>query len=346
MSANKEFDSLLAAARAEQSAPVIQCGDADAKPRMELFHAGLSICSQKVRVVLAEKGEPYLSHELSILAQKGIYSDEYSPAENYRPGYVRLRMYIGAAQGLTGNLAQQHTLRTAVDTEGFDPCVVPLLIDNERGQGIVDSAEIIKYLDNEVAGAIKLIPDDAAQVEAVMRQVKIVDGTPHPGILYGFHDNDPRPDFIKHVMQDVYDVKVGALNQLIEQNKDDSALVKAYKAKIAKEQAGKKIHRDPQVTLAIRNEFQDIITELDAQLVRQGDQWICGKDFTLADAVWGVSLYRIHWVGHAYLWKDYPRVREYAHRCYKRPSIWDDVINWPSPMPESPHTGDVLGAAA
>jgi len=349
MSANTDFNNLLAAARNELDDPErnrVLHGEPGIQPRMELFHAGLSMCSNKVRVVLAEKGVRYLSHEMSILAQKGISSKEFTPAENYRPGYVRLRIHVADAQGLMGNLAQEHTLRTGVESEGFDACVVPILIDNEKGRGIVDSLEIIKYIDKEITGAIKLIPEDPALAEAVMRQVKIVDNTPHPGVLYAFHENDRRPEFLKHAMEDVYDVKVGALNQLIEQNKDDQELVRVYKAKIAKELAGKKIQRDLQVTRNIMSEFAKLVADLDVQLAGPGDEWICGSDFTLADAVWGVSLYRMQWVGVGDLWNDYPRVEEYARRCYKRPSIWNDVINWPSPMPESPHVADVVGEAA
>ena len=61
----------------------------------ELYHAGLSVCSQKVRTVLAELEQPYVSHELSILNSRGIYSEELTPAENYYPEYVKLRM-LGA----------------------------------------------------------------------------------------------------------------------------------------------------------------------------------------------------------------------------------------------------------
>jgi hypothetical protein len=63
----------------------------------ELYHAGLSVCSQKVRTVLAELEQPYVSHELSILNSRGIYSEELTPAENYYPEYVKLRM-LGAKQ--------------------------------------------------------------------------------------------------------------------------------------------------------------------------------------------------------------------------------------------------------
>ncbi len=89
--------------------------------------------------------------------------------------------------------------------------------------------------------------------------------------------------------------------------------------------------------------MQDIIDNFDQQLESMADPWICGPEFTLADVVWGISLYRLHWLGLAYLWKELPRVREYIDRIYHRPSIWEDVINFPSPMPPSPHTVDISG---
>ena len=51
-------------------------------PRFDLYHAGLSVCSQKVRAVLAEQGVSYCSHEMVILNSRGIYSSELTPAEN------------------------------------------------------------------------------------------------------------------------------------------------------------------------------------------------------------------------------------------------------------------------
>lgn len=37
------------------------------KPRFELYHSPISLCSQKVRTVLAEKNAPFTSHEVEIL---------------------------------------------------------------------------------------------------------------------------------------------------------------------------------------------------------------------------------------------------------------------------------------
>ena len=175
-----------------------------------------------------------------------------------------------------------------------------------------------------------------------MKQVAIVDATPHPAVLYGFHpDDDQRPDFIKHVMSDVYDLKVEALEQLIEENTADTELVAAYRAKIAKEVAGKGLAHDAKVQHAVRAEVQGIIDNLDRQLESTANPWICGSEFTLADIVWGISLYRLQWLGLGQLWEDLPRVLDYADRVYHRPSVWGDVINFPSPMPPSPHTAHI-----
>ncbi|NNL86664.1 MAG: glutathione S-transferase family protein, partial [Myxococcales bacterium] len=82
------FETLSAAAREELSDPKrsVVIGAADGgTPRFELYHFGFSICSQKVRTALAEKGVAYLAHELE-------------PTENYRPHYVRLRLFAAGEQ--------------------------------------------------------------------------------------------------------------------------------------------------------------------------------------------------------------------------------------------------------
>ena len=118
-------------------------------------------------------------------------------------------------------------------------------------------------------------------------------------------------------------------------------LVAAYRNKISKESAGKNLAHDANVQHAIRTEVQDIINSFDKQLEARADPWVCGSEFTMADIVWGISLYRLHWLGLAHLWENLPHVLEYADLVYHRPSIWEDVINFPSPMPESPHTANI-----
>ena len=46
---------------------------------LELYHNGISTCSQKVRLVLAEKGLDFVSHDVNLLA-----------GEQHDPEYVKL----------------------------------------------------------------------------------------------------------------------------------------------------------------------------------------------------------------------------------------------------------------
>jgi glutathione S-transferase len=341
MSAASDLDSLVAAARAEITDPErvkVVRGDEGKTPRFELFHAAVSICSNKVRSVLAEKCAPYLSQELVTPSNAGI-GGSGGVAGNYRPGYVRLRIY-GGGDARMARLAGGHTLRTSTEAEGFDACVVPTLVDHEAGRVVVDSYEICAYLDRVVPDP-RLVPDDPQEAAEVMEQVRIVDKTPHPGLLYAFHPNDPRPDFLKKAMDGIYDRKIAMLNRMIDENADDSQLVAAYKAKIAREEGGKKLQYDHAFLGQIMKEFEGIIAGLDSQLASHGGPWVCGENFTLADCVWGTSLFRIHWGGHAFLWDDRPRLRDYAFRCYARPSLQEGTLNWPSPAPPSPHTADI-----
>ena len=107
------------------------------KPRFELYHASLSLCSFKVRTTLAEKGLAYSSHALSIMpAGKAI-------PQNYRPEYVRLRLKGQEKQKLVSG----YTGASSVAEDGFDPCVVPTLVDHQEGRVVIDSKNICEFLD-------------------------------------------------------------------------------------------------------------------------------------------------------------------------------------------------------
>jgi len=343
MTTPADFKSLVETARAElDGATKIIRPRGDNIPRFELFHTALSICSQKVRTVLAEKQLDYVSREMTTPTMAGIGGSDQI-ADNYKPGYVRLRIFAGGDR-LMNNLATGHRLRTSTQSEGFDACVVPTLVDHEAERVVVDSYEICAYIDAALPETNPLVPQDRDAADAVMQQVRVVDGIPHPGQLYAFHPIDPRPDFLKKAMNGIYDRKCAMLERMIAENADDEALVAAYRAKISREQGGKLLQHDPDFLAGIIEEFEAYIGNLNTRLASHSGPWVCGKAFTLADCVWGVSLFRMHWLGHAYLWRDYPLVKAYAERCYQRRSIWEDTINWPAPVPPSPHTEEVLAA--
>lgn len=260
-------------------------------------------------------------------------------ADNYKPSYVRLRIY-GGGESRMNNLSIGHTLRTSTQAEGFDACVVPTLVDHEARRVIVDSYEICAYLNQAVADH-SLVPNDATKENEVMEQVRVVDTTPHPGLLYAFHKEDPRPDFLRNAMTGIYDRKIDMLNRMIDENDDDPQLVRAYQAKIRREEGGRELQYDNAFHHRIMEEFRALISGLDQQLASHDGPWVCGRAFTLADCCWGISLFRMHWAGRAFLWADAPVVKDYAFLCYSRPSILESTLRWPSPAPPSPHTSDI-----
>lgn len=310
----------------------------DANPRFELFHAASSLCSQKVRTVLHEKRLSYRSNDMIILGSMG--SEGLVAAEHYSPAYVRLRLIAGRELGR--EFVSGYSGRTSVETEGFDPCVVPLLIDHQAGRVIADSVRICVYLDAMSREPVQLVPDDPDAVAEVMRQVSIVDRIPNTALLYGFHpDADRRPDALKSVMETVYECKVMALEGLIAANAGEPELVAAYRAKIAKESGGRAVRRDAQFQRAARNHVGHLLKDLDRALTGQS-AYLIGNLFSLADAVWGVNLVRMAYLGLAPMWDQLPNVARYFDALVERPSLRKEAIR--ASIDSLPHsdTMDVL----
>lgn len=294
-----------------------------AQPRFELFHAASSLCSQKVRTVLAEKGLSYWSNDMLILS--AMSEDGVVPAEHYSASYVRLRLYAGREIGRA--FVDGYSGRTSVETEGFDPCVVPLLIDYGTGRVIADSMRICCYLDAVSPAPIRLVPELGSARTEVLRQAGIVDRIPNGALLYGFHpDADRRPDALKAVMETVYDAKVLALQAMIEANADDAELVAAYRAKITKERGGKAVCHDANFQRERRQYVGELLADLERALTAHGGTWVTGNAFTLADVFWGVNLVRIAYLGLASMWEELPEVGRYVDALAARPSVMSQVV--------------------
>lgn len=292
-------------------------------PRFELFHAASSLCSQKVRTVLHEKALAYRSNDMLILSTMGV--DGLVHAEHYSPAYIRLRLV--AARELGRAYVSGYSGRTSVESEGFDPCVVPLLVDYEAGRVIADSRRICAYLDGVSRQPLQLVPDEPQPHGEVMRQVGIVDRIPNGALLYGFHpDADLRPAPLKTSMQTVYDYKVMALEGLIALNAGETELVAAYRAKIVKENGGKKVCHDPAFQRAARAHTGALLADLERDLAAGAFAFTNGYLFSLADVLWGVNLVRINYLGLSYMWDALPNVTRYFEELCKRPSLRKEAI--------------------
>lgn len=287
-------------------------------PRLELFHFGMSICSQKVRTALVEAGLPFASDELVIMPPLN---------ENYDPAYVALRTTAAAGQvpfvaGYTG--------ATGTRKEGFDPLVVPTLVDHEQGAVVADSRVILSHVDG-IAGGVLIAASGAAEV---MKEVDVVDMLPHAGLFYGANpDGDRRPEPIQEGMRDVHLNKIEQIRGRLDVLPTMSPLRPAYEAKLAKEEAGRAFIQDQDKMRGIVNQTAALVTDLDARLTRRDGSWTVGDGFSLADVVWGVSLYRLLYLGYDWMWADLPNVARLAERCFDRPSIRAAVIAWPGHPP-------------
>ncbi len=334
MTSRASLIEMTAAARAAIADPArITTVGGRSEPRFELFHAASSLCSQKVRTVLHEKALPYRSNDMRILSTMG--SDGLVPAEHYSPAYIRLRLI--AARELNRAYVSGYSGRTSVDTEGFDPCVVPLLVDYETGRVVADSQRICIYLDAVSREPVRLVPDAPDARAEVMRQIGIVDRIANGALLYGFHpDADLRPEALKASMQTVYDYKVMALERLIADNAGEPELVAAYRAKIVKESGGKKVCRDPAFQRAARQQTKQLLIDLERDLAAGSFGCLNGHAFSLADVFWGVNLVRLNYLGLASMWDALPHVERYVDVLAKRLSLCKEAIQ--ASLDSMPHS--------
>jgi hydroxyquinol 1,2-dioxygenase len=271
-------------------------------------------------MALAEKRIPYRSHDIGILPPM---------MENYQPDYVRLRLQAAPH----ARLVDGFTGRSSMDSEGFDPCVVPTLVDHEAGQVLVDSRAILLYLD-QIGDGPELVP--ARHRREIERQMAIVDATPHVAILYGAHpDGDFRAEMIRDAMPGIHDYKIMKLMEARALGAGDPTLTRAYDAKLRKEAAARAFVGQPELMRAAVAEVARVIGDLEHDL-EHGHDWLIGERFTMADLVWATSLYRLKWLGMGFLWEGgqalgtvRPRVGAYARRLFQRPSFRQAVADWP-----------------
>ena len=297
------------------------------EPRFELYHFALSLCSQKVRACLDEKAACYVAHDINL---------QMPLLGNYDPAYVRLRL-MGAPDR---PLATQYTGRSSVETEGFDPAVVPTLADLNAQRVIVDSMAICRYVDRQIGTGPPLVPEPLAA--SVAEEIGIVDCTPHVALLYGAHpDGDFRPRRLRDNMPGVHDRKIDKISKARARVADDPRLAAAFDAKTSKEEAARNfVATDESMRQAV-SETVAIVAALEYRL--DSDRpFLCGDSYTMADLFWAVSLFRLEWLGASFCWtgghrlNDTPRplVEAYATRLFARPSFQSAIIHWPD-MPRS-----------
>jgi len=315
---------LISDARAALGSEGEDIGDATGQaPRFELFSAASSICSQKVRAVLAHHGLAYRSHTVDLFG-----------GQTYLPAYVRVRVLgcddMGAA------LVSRHSGSTSVAFGGgCDAAVVPTLIDWDTGQVVVDSKRICNHLDAAIADASKRLRPEplAARIDA---QIDVIDNLPNYQMLSGRPpEDDRRPDALRGKTGVAFAMgKVDRCDRYLAEYVNDEALVRAYTAKRAKElDAARQLFGEEAMRDAYEKAASACAT-LERQIDASTTEWLLGDHVTMADLFWGVELTRMQNLGADTFWKDgaLPAVEAFAQRTRELHAIRQAVVDWPGAL--------------
>ena len=299
----------------------------ETNPRFLAFTAPSSICSEKVRCVLSFKQIDYINYNVDLFS-----------FENYHPNYVEMRALGWNGGSLVGD--HDWTGSTSAASFGFDPLVVPTLVDMKEKRVVVDSKKIIEYIE-------KVIPNPSLYNQShnklIEKHVDLVDDTPHAGILYGGDpDNDFLPPILKYALFGVNALQQKSLNKWLNDKSLPASIAHFYEAKLKKcKNVGHTIQNDPEKLRKGIQETRRILAELDRDLEKSKGTWICDNCFTMADLVWHVSLLRLLTFGCGYLTEPMPRVEAYRDRLLSHPRLKTATYTWPGFIP-SPNLTTLL----
>ena len=299
--------------------PVIGAGPGQA-PRFELFHGANSICSQKVRAVLAQHAIAYASNSVNMFL-----------GQTYLPGYVRLRM-LGCEQ-YGGALVSHHSGSTSASAGGCDGAVVPTLVDWQTGDVVVDSKRICLYLDAQLPEAQRLRP--AGLAAAIDDELAVVDNLPNYQLLMGRTPAGSEASATRESTGGSFSAKkVAWCDQYLQDHAGDETLVQAYTAKRAKELSAANELFSAEAMRAAHARAERALQELEAKLAHRSATWLYRDTLSLADLFWGVELLRMKNMGVATAWEGgrLPQVGAFSAATEALPAIRTAVVEWPGAM--------------
>lgn len=306
------------------------------EPRFDLFHFDWSICSWKTRCVLMAKAIPWRSWI-------------FTPGEhgNYQPAYVRLRSLGHPGGALVGEV---FTGSTSAQSQGFDPLVVPTLVDRLKRKVVVDSKVICEYIENEIPSPVLMPPvgpvraggpssPAKAHGELIKKHLTLVDETPHMGMLYGLHLSDMLQDKLVVAFAKLISTAHAGQIKSVEAYLADSSLpsdlrplyeAKKKKTELAQSRVGKS-GGTKEGYKEMLNKVATFLSELESDLKATGGPFICGAECTMADLVWHTSLLRLYELGFDGLFSEekLPKVHQYAMRILRHEGFAQATYLWP-----------------
>lgn len=289
-------DSPYSTAEGAASAPLTEA-ECRAAPQtgVHLYHFPLSLCSQKVRQALEEKGVSWQSHVKLLQSY-----------EQYEPDYVRINPRCVVPTLVAGGRVttdSANILRYIDRTFGSEGSLVPAdRSERECMDAFLESADVL-FVEALTYGHI-----DGVKKPAMMNAILRGDHDKQVMLLTGLLEKHAGDPFLK----EAYGRKLA-----ISKSTQESFSSPARMAEIL----GDTVTRIEAMDAQLGN----------GPFSKGG--WLCSSAFSLADIEWGVVLNRLRLVGlRTRLWGERPNVVAYEARLRARPSFRKGVAAWENPV--------------
>uniref|UniRef100_A0A8C1CJ44 Ganglioside-induced differentiation-associated protein 1 n=1 Tax=Cyprinus carpio carpio TaxID=630221 RepID=A0A8C1CJ44_CYPCA len=264
------------------------------KDRLVLYHWTQSFSSQKVRLVINEKGLLCEERDVSLPL-----------TEHKEPWFMRL------------NLGEEVPVFIHGDT-----------IVSDYNQ-IIDYIET-NFIGDTVA---QLIPDEGTPMYARVQQYReLLDGLPMDAYTHGciLHPELTTDSMIpKYATAEIRRHLANAASELMKLDHEEPQLTEPYLSKQKKLMAKILDHDNVNYLKKILGELAMVLDQVEAELEKrkleyQGQKcelWLCGPTFTLADICLGATLHRLKFLGLSRkYWEDgsRPNLQSFFERVQKR----------------------------
>ncbi|XP_051961997.1 ganglioside-induced differentiation-associated protein 1-like 1 [Xyrauchen texanus] len=264
------------------------------KDRLVLYHWTQSFSSQKVRLVISEKGLLCEERDVSLPL-----------TEHKEPWFMRL------------NLGEEVPVFIHGDT-----------IVSDYNQ-IIDYIET-NFVGDTVA---QLIPDEGTSMNARVKQYRdLLDGLPMDDYTHGciLHPELTMDSMIpKYATAEIRRHLANAASELMKLDHEETQLTEPYLSKQKKLMAKILDHDNVNYLKKILGELAMVLDQVEAELEKRKleyhgqkcELWLCGPTFTLADICLGATLHRLKFLGLSKkYWEDgsRPNLQSFFEHVQKR----------------------------
>lgn len=197
---------------------------------------------------------------------------------------------------------------------------VPILVHD--GKVIVESDEIVDYLDKNFESGISLVPRDKATNAQMWNWIELQENYPRQSWrILAIGNKHPFPgNIIQSWLQKNYYGKIPFVQAQLQKHPPGSEFHEYYHNKLKELTALEETLFDEQKRQAIINKIEEALDKVEAQVAHT--PWLLGNKFSLADIVWLSVIDRLADVQMNRLWEQQcrPAIGEYLSRLRDRPS--------------------------